>query len=102
MDPSFLSETAKILASTGPWGIVVGLAWAFWRVSSRKEDEVKRLYERLAELATAQNAAMFRMERAMHELRDTITIAFIRAKISSPAPNPLSIPPNNEPKKKYR
>jgi hypothetical protein len=96
MDTSFLGEVAKILASTGPWGLVVALAWAYWRVSTRKEDEFKALYQQLTELQKAQTAALVRVEESLDAMRDMIGTAFLRYYKGSYPARPSPPPPKDK------
>jgi len=93
MDPSTLNEIAKILAATGPWGLVAGLAWAFWRVNSRKEQEVHDLYGQLAELSKEQTEALLEVKRTIEKLHDAVIMAFLKSRNSWPPRGIVPSPP---------
>ena len=47
MDPSSFTTIAEVLKATGPYGLVAVLGWAFWRMNSRKDQELKSLHEKI-------------------------------------------------------
>ncbi len=63
---------AEFLKATGPYGLVAVLGWAFWRVSEKKDKEVKDLYEKVAQISEAQTAAITKVEAALLALREAI------------------------------
>lgn len=63
-----LVEITSILTSSGPWGMVALVGWAFWRTQGRKELEIRRLYERIADLCDRQTAATIKMETSISSL----------------------------------
>ena len=63
---------AEFLKATGPYGIVAILGWAFWRVSEKKDQEVKELYEKVAQISEAQVSAITKVEAALLALREAI------------------------------
>ena len=63
---------AEFLKATGPYGIVAILGWAFWRVSEKKDQEVKELYEKVAQISEAQTSAITKVEAALLALREAI------------------------------
>ena len=72
MDPNAFSMIADFLKATGPYGLVAVLGWAFWRLSERKDRELKSLHERLVSMAEAQTAAMTKVEAALVALKEAI------------------------------
>lgn len=66
------TSVAAWLQATGPYGLVVVLGWAFWRVNEKKDRELKALHEKIVELAEAQTAAVIKVEAALIALRDAI------------------------------
>ncbi len=72
MDPSTITPIANILSATGPYGLVVVLSWAIWKVLERKDRELKSLSQKVIALAEAQTAAILKMESAMVALKKTI------------------------------
>ena len=72
MDPSAFSMIAEFLKATGPYGLVAVLGWAFWRLSERKDRELKSLHERLVSMAEAQTAAITKVEAALVALKEAI------------------------------
>ena len=63
---------AEFLKATGPYGIVAILGWAFWRVGEKKDQEVKELYEKVAQISEAQVSAITKVEAALLALREAI------------------------------
>ncbi|MCU0692809.1 MAG: hypothetical protein MUF54_15520 [Polyangiaceae bacterium] len=63
---------AEFLKATGPYGLVAILGWAFWRVSEKKDAEVKALYEKVAQISEAQTLAITKVESALVALREAI------------------------------
>ena len=72
MDPSSFSTLAEILKTTGPYGLVAVLGWAFWHMSDRKDRELKALHEKIVTLAEAQTAAITKVEAALVALKEAI------------------------------
>ena len=72
MDPNAFSMIADFLKATGPYGLVAVLGWAFWRLSERKDRELKSLHERLVSMAEAQTAAITKVEAALVALKEAI------------------------------
>ena len=72
MDPGSVSTIAEVLMATGPYGLVAVLGWAFWRLSERKDRELKALHERLLSMAEAQTAAITKVEAALVALKEAI------------------------------
>ena len=63
---------ADFLKATGPYGIVAILGWGFWRVIEKKDQEVKALYEKVAQISEAQTSAITKVEAALIALREAI------------------------------
>ena len=72
MNPD-LNTLASWLEASGPYGLVAGLAWAFWKMSDRKDAAIRELYEQVAELSRVQTAAITKMEAALVALKEAIT-----------------------------
>jgi len=72
MNPE-LTTIAAWLAASGPYGLVVVLGWAFWKVNDRKDAAIRDLYEQVAELSRGQTAAITKMEAALVALKDAIS-----------------------------
>ena len=53
-------------------GLVAVLGWAFWRLSERKDRELKALHERLLSMAEVQTAAITKVEAALVALKEAI------------------------------
>ena len=73
MEPSALTMIADVLKATGPYGLVAVLGWAFWRLSERKDRELKALHERLLSMSEVQTAAITKMEAALMALKEAIS-----------------------------
>ena len=43
MEPFAVRPLADILAASGPYGFVVVLGWAFWKINEKKDRELKAL-----------------------------------------------------------
>ena len=84
MDGTLIGEIAEILKTTGPWGIVVVLGYAYWRNARIKEKEIKELYERITQLSTEQTKALLDMRESIRDLCEMIGIAFLRRRPTSP------------------
>ena len=63
---------AEFLKATGPYGLVAILGWAFWRVSEKKDEQMKALFDRVSTLAEEQTSALVKVESALSSLRDAI------------------------------
>jgi len=63
---------AEFLKATGPYGLVAILGWAFWRVSEKKDEQMKALFDRVSALAEEQTSALVKVESALSSLRDAI------------------------------
>ena len=72
MDPSVLTTIADVLKATGPYGLVAVLGWAFWRLSERKDRDLKALHERLLSMSEVQTAAITKVEAALVALKEAI------------------------------
>lgn len=48
------------------------LGWAFWRLSERKDRELKALHERLLSMSEVQTAAITKVEAALVALKEAI------------------------------
>ena len=73
MDPSSFSTIAEVLKSTGPYGLVAVLGWAFWRINEKKDRELKSLSQTVLAMAEVQTAAMTKVEAALVALKEAIT-----------------------------
>lgn len=69
---SEFSAIAAWLQATGPYGLVAILGWAFWKVNERKDAALRELFERVAELSSAQTAAITKVESALVALKSVI------------------------------
>ena len=72
MDPGVLTTIADVLKATGPYGLVAVLGWAFWRLSERKDRDLKALHERLLSMSEVQTAAITKVEAALVALKEAI------------------------------
>ena len=72
MDPSTISTLATILSASGPYGLVVVLSWAIWKVMERKDRELKVLSQKIVTIVEAQTAAFTKVEAALVALRSAI------------------------------
>lgn len=72
-DLTVVKSLTDILTASGPWGLVAVLGWSFWRLSSRKEVEIKVLYDRFLELSQAQIESSLKVETALRDLKDFLS-----------------------------
>ena len=72
MDATGISTVAEILSASGPYGFVAILGAAYWRLSQKRDREMRELFDRVVTLAEAQTAAITKMESALVALRETI------------------------------
>ena len=72
MDPSTISTLATILSASGPYGLVVVLSWAIWKVLERKDRELKALSQKIVNIVEAQTEAFVKVEAALLALRNAI------------------------------
>lgn len=63
----------ETIISSGPWGLVAVLGWAFWRVIGRRELETKLFYERFIDLSEKQIASSLRLEVALQNVEKCIS-----------------------------
>lgn len=67
-----ITAVADFLRLSGPYGLVAGLAWAFWHATNKKDAELKAAYERVERLATRQTEAFAKVEAAIMALKDAL------------------------------
>ena len=72
MDATGISTVAEILSATGPYGFLAILGAAYWKLSQKKDREMRELFDRVLTLAEAQTAAITKMESALVALREII------------------------------
>ena len=72
MDPTTISTISEILAASGPYGIVAIAAVGFYKLTEKKDRELRSIYERFIELSEQQVAATARVEAALVALREVI------------------------------
>ena len=67
-----LSAFAAFLKASGPYGFVVCLGYALWRINERKDAVLRELFDRIAEMGERQTEATVKMEAALVALREAI------------------------------
>jgi hypothetical protein len=72
MEPTAFSAFAEVLRASGPYGLVVVLGWAFWRVNEKKDRELKDLHATVVRMAEGQTAAITKVEAALVALKEAI------------------------------
>ena len=72
MDPTTISTFAAVLQATGPYGLVAVMGLAYWKLHTRKDQELKSMYGKLIELTEAQTAAVTKVEAALLALKEAI------------------------------
>jgi len=73
MDPTEFSTLAQFLAASGPYGLVAILAIAYWKLSQKKDRQMRELFDRVVKLSEAQTAAITKMEGALVALKEAIS-----------------------------
>jgi len=73
MDPTEYSTLAQFLAASGPYGLVAILAIAYWKLSQKKDRQMRELFDRVVKLSEAQTAAITKMEAALMALKEVIS-----------------------------
>ena len=74
MEPEVLASIATVLEATGPYGLVVGISWAFWRSNEKKDAELRELSQQVVRMVEAQTAATVKVEAALVSLRGAIEV----------------------------
>jgi outer membrane protein TolC len=69
---SDLAPVASWLQATGPYGLVVVLGWAIWKINEKKDAALRELYEEVTKLSRTQIEAIAKVEAALLALRDAI------------------------------
>jgi hypothetical protein len=72
MEVNTIETLAALLTATGPFGVVGILSWAYWRLSERKDRELRNLYDRLIRLAETQTAAVVKLDAALVSIKDIV------------------------------
>lgn len=67
-----ITAITSFLTASGPYGLVAVLGVAFWRLSERKDAELRALYERIVQLAEGQTQAITKVESALVALKAAI------------------------------
>lgn len=73
MDPTDFSTLAQFLAASGPYGLVAILAVAYWKLSQKKDRQMRELFDRVVKLSEAQTTAITKMEAALVALKEAIS-----------------------------
>ena len=72
MDLAVIKPIAEWLAATAPWGALVVVSYAFWRINERKDKQLIDMHERLIAISEAQTSAISKMEIALQALKSAI------------------------------
>jgi hypothetical protein len=67
-----LKDIAVWLQASGPYGLVCGLGWAFWRINEKKDVALRELCDKVAEMSRAQTEAVTKVEAALVALKDAL------------------------------
>ncbi len=73
MDPNMIGTVGSLLTASGPYGLVAILGWWIFRITERKDRDLKLVYEKFIELSEQQVAGMARVEAALTLLREAIS-----------------------------
>ena len=68
MDATGISTVAEILSATGPYGFLAILGAAYWKLTQKKDREMRELFDRVVKLAEAQTAAIYELKAVMRSL----------------------------------
>jgi len=66
------SSIATWLSATGPYGFVVILGGALWKINERKDAVLRELFDRVTEMSRAQTEAVCKVEAALVALKEAI------------------------------
>ena len=72
MEPSTISTIADLLAASGPYGFLGVTIIAYWKLSQKKDRQMRELFDRVVELSEAQTAAITKVEAALVALKEAI------------------------------
>jgi hypothetical protein len=72
MDGTEISTIAQVLAASGPYGFLAVIVVAYWKLSQKKDRQMRELFDRVAELSEAQTAAVVKVEAALVALKEAI------------------------------
>jgi hypothetical protein len=72
LEPSMMKVIADFLAASGMYGIVSILGIAYWKMATKKDDELRMIYNRLIELTQAQTAALVDVKGVLVSLKEAI------------------------------
>jgi hypothetical protein len=84
MDLDTIGSIAEWLKTTGPWGIVAAMGWAYWSSTKTKDREIRALYGQISEMTGLQTQAIIGVRDSINDLREMIGYALLRAKNSKP------------------
>jgi len=69
---SVFTTIVELLQSTGPYGMMAIVGWAFWRVNEKKDKELREFYEQLVKLSETQTETIVKVEMALVGLREAL------------------------------
>ncbi len=72
MDSASMAAIADLLSASSPYGVLVILGWSHWRLTEKKDKEIKELNERMADLGERQVTALTKVEAAIVALKEAI------------------------------
>ena len=78
MDPESIPSVIRFLEASGPYGLVLVLAWTIWFLNEKKERALRQIYDKVIDLSEKQTAAITKMEAALTALKDTLNHALKR------------------------
>lgn len=67
-----IQTIAEVLTATGSYGLIAVLGWAFWKATTKKDRELKSLYNKLIDLSERQIEATLKVGVALESLRTAI------------------------------
>ncbi len=74
MSGTTLATVVEILQSTGPYGIMTIVGWAFWKVNEKKDKELCAYHEKLIDMQDEQTETITRVELALTALREALKV----------------------------
>ena len=72
MDLAVIQPVAEWLAATAPWGALVVVGYAFWKINERKDKQLIDMHERLIAISETQILAISKVESALQALKSAI------------------------------
>lgn len=69
------TSIVELIQSTGPYGMMAIVGWAFWRVNEKKDRVLRDFYEQLVKLSETQTETIVKVEGALVGLKEALRSA---------------------------